>query len=196
MSTIRAVHSIVEDGVVLSKLHISRYCLRKSAPSVLKYTQRAQMGYRNIHTVPKFGIGQCSVNFQQVRFNSTSPFNSQHPEYPGPGPSISSTERGRLRLEYLMVELEERPELKKDVYDFMELLLSIIQVHFRQNEESPLVSKMPVSAQHVIVLFRLMWNAEINAKWREVVQKMDNDHLPVYMSDLCLVGDYVLHMLS
>ncbi len=95
-----------------------------------------------------------------------------------------------------MVELEERPELKKDVYDFMELLLSIIQVHFRQNEQSPLVSKMPVSAQHVIVLFRLMWNAEINAKWREVVQKMDNDHLPVYMSDLCLVGDYVLHMLS
>lgn len=196
MYSCRATHYVIRKYGIASLKTASKCCMPISTMPTWKCTQRAEIGYRRLHSSVPSSLIQHRPKFQQIRFNSTSPYNSQHPDYPGPGPSVSSSENGKLRLEYLMLQLEERPQLKENVYDFMELLLDLLEVNFRLMDQSPLASKLPKGAQRVIILLRLMWNAEINARWRDLVRTMDQDRLPVYLSDLCLVGDYVLGLLD
>lgn len=130
---------------------------------------------------------------QQVRFNSTSSFSS---EYPGPGPTDSASDSGKLRLEYLMLELEKNAPLKLVIGSFVKKLLISVKKKFEDVQSSALYGTLPKRAQRMIVLFKMIFDQPLNTEWSKVVTEMEKENLPIYFSDMCLAGDYIIRLLE
>lgn len=133
-----------------------------------------------------------NFNCVQIRHNSSSTnFNNNSP-YPGPGPTEPSSKEGKLRLEYLLLQLEHDSNLKERMLEFLDILFKKTNQYYGEvKHDHDILSKiLPWSLNKFRVLLKLMFDTELTKSWSDVVQYMEGEKLPINWPDMMLVGNY------
>lgn len=113
--------------------------------------------------------------------------------YPPPGPKSCSTEQGRLRLEYLMQELNKPSNalLKVQVYEFLNKMMITINKQEAEMEQKRYAAWIPASVRQMAAFWKAGFQSDITEEGLDVMDRINLAGYSVRMTDVMLVFDYV-----
>lgn len=121
-------------------------------------------------------------------------------KYPARGPTDWKTPAGKLRLEYLMLQAVETPEVEARVVSFMSLMLQRVKKYRSElTFDGPwrvLGPEATMRVAKIIVLFKVLMDQQLVTEWSDFMDFLDNHGFETTSQDIGLVGNFVADWLN